>query len=270
MGGQRHRQDREPAFGERLDGGRTKPVADRLQACGIVGGGEPVGQLGEPDPGVGGLAFGPLVPVDPNLGRVREVGADLDERRPEVVIPEVEVVAGDAAVGLVKGEPRDAVGSLALGAGEHVRVLLRDPDRGHPGPAGLGLRDEVGPHLLDLAVGLGEPHHRDVLLVGEAIHRPTERRPDLVEDRRGRDRIPQVRGQEADHLPADLQVRHIGVQVDPIQTLQVQHHMPVQDVIHGHRLDHHHSVTAAHLLDQPPPRRSEAEPHWMTDSKVDG
>ena len=40
------------AIGERLDGGRTKPVADRLQACGIVGGGEPVGQLGEPDPGV--------------------------------------------------------------------------------------------------------------------------------------------------------------------------------------------------------------------------
>ena len=47
-----------------------------------------------------------------------------------------------------------------------------------------------------------------------------------------------MRGQEADDLPADLQVRHIGVQVDPIQTLQVQPHMPVQDVIHGHRLGH--------------------------------
>jgi hypothetical protein len=36
----------------------------------------------------------------------------------------------------------------------------------------------------------------------------------------------------------------------------------IQDVIHGHRLGHRHSVTAAHLLDQPPTRRSEAEPHW--------
>jgi hypothetical protein len=38
------------------------------------------------------LAFGPLVSVDPDLGGVGEVGADLDERRPEVVVPEVEVV----------------------------------------------------------------------------------------------------------------------------------------------------------------------------------
>ena len=54
-----------------------------------------------------------------------------------------------------------------------------------------------------------------------------------------------------EYLTTHLQTGHVPVQVDPIQTLQVQHHMPVQDVIHGHRLDHHHSVTAAHLLDQP-------------------
>jgi hypothetical protein len=32
--------------------------------------------------------------VDPDLGRVRKVGADLDERRAEALIPKVEVVAG--------------------------------------------------------------------------------------------------------------------------------------------------------------------------------
>jgi hypothetical protein len=84
--GQRQRQDGEPVLGERLDGGRPKPVADLPQGRRVVGGGESVGQLGEPDPGMCGLAFGPLVAVDPNLGGVGEVGADLDERRPEVDI----------------------------------------------------------------------------------------------------------------------------------------------------------------------------------------
>src|SRR5215207_2096317 len=82
------------------------------------------------------VSHGPLMAVDPTLGRVGEVGADLDERRAEVDVPEIEVVAGDAAVGLVEGEPRDAVGGVALGAGDHTRVLLRDTDCGHPRPAG--------------------------------------------------------------------------------------------------------------------------------------
>ena len=104
--GQRHRQDREPAIGELGDLDRAEPVADGLQTGGVVGGGEPVGQLGEPDPDTGGLPFGPLVAIDPDLGRVGEVGADLHERRPEIGVPEVEVVAAHAPVGLDEGEPR--------------------------------------------------------------------------------------------------------------------------------------------------------------------
>ena len=236
--GQWHRQDREPALGELGDLRRAEPVADGLQPGGVIGGGEPVGQLGEPDPGVDRLTLGPLMAVDPDLGRVGEVSADLDEPRTEVVVPEVEVIAGHTPVGLVEGEPRSPGRPLPLGPGEHTGVLLGDPDRGHPGPARLGLGRQVGPHGLDLAVGLGEPHHRDVVLLGEAGHRPAERGTDLVEDRRGRDRIAQVRGQEADHLPADLQVVHPAVQIDPIQTLQIQRHLPVEDVVHGHRLGH--------------------------------
>jgi hypothetical protein len=45
------------------------------------------------------------------------------------------------------------------------------------------LRRKVGPHLLDLAVGLDEADHRDVLVVGEPPDRPAERGADLVEDR---------------------------------------------------------------------------------------
>jgi len=63
--GQRQRQDRDPVLEEGLDGGWAEPVTDALQPDRIVGGGEPVEQLGEPDPGPGGLAFGPLMTVDP-------------------------------------------------------------------------------------------------------------------------------------------------------------------------------------------------------------
>ena len=51
------------------------------------------------DPFLVGLALGSLVPVEPDLGRVGEVVADVDERRAEVDVPEVEVVAGHPPVG---------------------------------------------------------------------------------------------------------------------------------------------------------------------------
>ena len=72
------------------------------------------------------MAFGPLVAVDPDLGRVGEPGAHLDEGGAEVGVPQVEVVAGHPAVGL--GErPRGCAGSgLALGGA--VRAVPVRPE----------------------------------------------------------------------------------------------------------------------------------------------
>ena len=53
---------------------------------------------------------------------------------PKSGVPEVEVEAGHPPVGLAEGEPHLAAGVaavFALGGGEHVLVLLRDPDRRH-------------------------------------------------------------------------------------------------------------------------------------------
>lgn len=51
----------------------------------VLAGGEGVGQLGEAEILLGRLALGPLVSVEPNLGRVRKkMRADLHERRPEL------------------------------------------------------------------------------------------------------------------------------------------------------------------------------------------
>jgi hypothetical protein len=38
-----------------------------------------------------------------------------------------------------------------------------------------------------------------------------------------------VTGEERDHLRAGLQDRHVGVEVDPVQALDVQRGMPVEE-----------------------------------------
>jgi hypothetical protein len=52
----------------------------------------------------------------------------------------------------------------------------------------------------------------------------------------------QVRGHERGHLPSDLQVRDIAVQIDPIQTLHIEQHVPIEQITDPQHLTHHHSV----------------------------
>src|SRR6478735_9240313 len=95
---QRQRYPWPPPVGERRNVGRAEPIADRLQPDRVVGGGESVVQRGESDPGPGRLLLGPLMSVQPDLDRIRQVGTDLDERRAELLVPQVEVETRDATV----------------------------------------------------------------------------------------------------------------------------------------------------------------------------
>jgi hypothetical protein len=56
----------------------------------------------------------------------------------------------------------------------------------------------------------------------------------VLHQRRGRDRLAQVVRHERDDLPAGLQDRHVRVQVDPVQALDVQQDVPVQEIVHRH------------------------------------
>ena len=82
--GEQQREPRQPALEEHVDRAGAETVADPLQRFGILAGGESVGQLGELQTRLGGVAFGPFVSVDPDLDRPRVVGADLDEGRSEI------------------------------------------------------------------------------------------------------------------------------------------------------------------------------------------
>jgi hypothetical protein len=68
---------------------------------------------------------------------------------------------------------------------------------------------------------------------------------------------------ERHHLPSHQQIRHVPVQVDPIQVLHIQDHMPVEQITHR-RNRHDKQPGHTRQLKPAPPRRSEAKPHWET------
>jgi hypothetical protein len=274
---ERQRQPVQPPLHEHVDRPGPEPVTDPLQRGRVIAGSEPVGQRGELEPGLVGLPLDPLVPVKPDLGRIGEPGADLNECRAEVPVPQVEVVAGHPPVSLVERPPRCPGRGLALRRGPHPLELLGHADRRHPGPAGARLAGQVRLHDLELGLVLIELDPRDVVGIGERDHRPAEPVPHLPEQRRRGEREPQVPGQERHHLGTGLQDRHVGVEIDPVQALDIQHHMPVQHVIDCYDSshdDHLPQPLLVAMMRSPAPmrlpnhatRRSEAEPHCYDSS----
>jgi hypothetical protein len=76
-------------------------------------------------------------------------------------------------------------------------------------------------------------------------------------------------GQEVDHLAGYLQVVHPPVEVDPVETRQVQTDMPVEDVVHGHHTSRHDTPPGQHQLKSPAwPPRSTTSPRLRQSAKV--
>jgi hypothetical protein len=127
-------------------------------------------------------------------------------------------------------------------------------------------------HDFQLGLVLAELDPGDVIGIGKGEHRLAEPVAQLPEQHWRGEREPQVPGQERHHLGTGLQDRHVGVEIDPVQALDIQHHMPVQHVIHRYDLrhdDHLPQPLLVAMMRPPAPmrlpnhatRRSEAEPH---------
>jgi len=67
--------------------------------------------------------------------------------------------------------------------------------------------------------------------------------------------MPTMRVQEPDHLPADLQIRDIRVQVQPIDTLDLERHMTLEHVVDVRHVSHPRSMTS--IGPASPARRNE-------------
>src|SRR5260221_637246 len=128
---------------------------------------------------------------------------------------------------------------------------------------------------MELADAPGKLDHRDVIHLSKRGHCLAEPAADLTEDRRRGDRHAPVIVQEREHLPAHLQRRHIAVEINAVQALDVQHRVTIQqfrDRDHMRHEDHPcpAGITLPSLNLPAPvsrqnsqPRRSEAEPRWL-------
>src|SRR6266540_7019884 len=162
-----------PIVEERLELGRTESITDSLQPAWVFAVRKAVSQLGEGEAFASRLTFGPIVPVDPHLQRVREIAANLDEAQPERWVEDIKVVHRHSAIGFVEAE----LWSVLLGASpiahEHLLDLLGDDDGHHSGCGGLV---DVFADVIELAVIPARPirrievQHWDAIDLGEAPH----------------------------------------------------------------------------------------------------
>ena len=259
--GQRQREAAHPGLEEHPHRPGLHQVAQLLQPGRIGGGGEPVGQRRHRDALRQRGAAGDLMPVAPDFDRIRRIAADLDERGPHAPVMDVEVIAGHQPLGAVEPEPRHPVRAVLLRRVEDPLELPGLPDRHHLGLAGLLRGVQVRPDHLQLAVALAEDHPRDLVPVRVPAHRRPERLRVPAQRRRRGDREP-APVQPPGDLARCLQGRHPAVEIEPVEPLDLQAHVPADDVSQCDRtLRHGHPPNHAYGREDEPARTiTPAEP----------
>ena len=158
----------------------------------------------------------------PQLGVVGEVGTKLQEERAEVLVHAVEVIVIDhrRAVDHPRISHPRARAAASLGAHD-PRLLLRPPDVQHTLVAIEAL--QIVPRDVVLALVLGKAHQID-LGVGHKTLDAAHERIGLGCHRHGRGKaLTQVTSQIPHHPAHALQLRHVNVQVHPVDALALEH-----------------------------------------------
>ena len=88
-----------------------------------------------------------------------------------------------------------------------------------------------------------KPKDRDPALGREPLDLPAEAVADRPQQRRRRDLLTKMAAQEPHDLPADLQVRDVRVQVQPVDTLNLKRHMALEHVVDVRDARHPRSMT---------------------------
>ena len=93
-------------------------------------------------------------------------------------------------------------------------------------------------HHVVLALALDEVHPRHTVVPGEAMYRCGERVGDRCQ-RGGRgDRQTQLTVDEPEQTTRVLQLRHVDVEIHPIDALHLEGHVLGQDISHSARYGH--------------------------------
>lgn len=170
-----------------------------MQAGGIGTREKAVVEALEPDPLALELLLDPLVPVETELDRVRQVGADLEERGPPFPVLDVEVIMldRDRLAGEIEGDPR--AGPQALVGLERAHLLLGHAD--DYDPVRSGEAPPVRGHDVILSLLRFEGNQRDTVLLGVGLNRADKALVARFEQRRRGNRLPEVLMQEVTEPP---------------------------------------------------------------------
>jgi hypothetical protein len=152
-----------------------------------------------------------------------------------------------------------AVNTLAYSRVTSIAATRSTPNaatRSTPGAAAHQMRA----HHLDLPLFPSKPDHRNMVILRECGDHPPGPTPIQSKVAGNGIRNPR-RTIRSDTTYPDLQFRHVAVQVDPVQTLQVQDQVPVQNVRDRHDPRHQglaqdHQPRATTSTRVPPPSHS--------------
>src|SRR5512135_1468222 len=178
------------------------------------------------------LTLDVLVPVDAGLGVVREVGADLEEERAEVLIEAIEVeVVDHGRAAHNPGVLLPRVGVAAFLGAEDRRLLLslaQEDDALGPVEVGVVLLGDVV-----LALPLGERDQGDLFLVDETLDRGDEGLADRVHESRGGEGLTAVEPEEGSDASFGLEPGLIDVEVHAVDALDLEGQVLAEDIGNG-------------------------------------
>ena len=174
------------------------------------------------------------MPVEAQLDRIREIGPEFEKGGSPLRVLHVEVVMidGDRLAREVEGDA--ALRARTLVRLERAHLLLRHADHDHPvvhRPA----RAIVGDHVV-FALAALERDQRHVLRGRVGLDGADEAVQHRRKQRGRRDRMAQVIPKEVAQPTRRLQLGHVGVQVQPVETPNGQGHVVANKLVDvGHR-----------------------------------
>src|SRR5262249_27413569 len=172
------------------------------------------------------------MPVDAELGVVGEVRAELQEKRPEVLVDAVEVVVVDHGGGLHDPWLGPTRAFVAATLGPHdARLFLRLADIQHA----LVLLELPQVLLGDIVLALALPKGNEIKTFAgdELFNVVNECLRHRCDGRCGGKALAPVNPQVSHHAACRLQGRHVDVEIHPVDRLVLKHHMITYYVRHG-------------------------------------
>ncbi len=221
------RQPRQPLAHQRFNFLGRQAVGQRLHTSWVRARAQAIVQRLVGNAGAAQLALEVLMPVETELGGVREVRTELEEERAEVLVDAVEIVVVDHGGGAK--QLRVAVSAMRpvpFGGAKSCRFLLGLANHHDPFPA-RRTRHVRGDHIV-FALPLLKCEHRHLMRLGIPFNRCDKGVADGRHRGRRRDRAMPLLLEKPARPGLPLQVGDIDVQVHAVNALNFQRHVLAQ------------------------------------------